>query len=63
MIPQLPQLVVRNLSIGVGNEAESFSEVLIEVLPLSYKLINMKPSTWNNHTFIKTVLLGTVGRI
>lgn len=58
---QLPQLVVRNSSIGGPNESESvdpFSEVLIEMLPIKYRLVDMKPSAWNNNTFIKTVSLG-----
>lgn len=55
-------MVVRNLSIGGPSESESkvdpFSEVLIQMLPIRYKLVNMKPSAWNNNTFIKTVALG-----
>jgi len=61
---ELPHLVVRNSSIGGPSESESkfdpFSEVLIEMLPIGYRLVNLKPSTWNNNTFIKTVSLGNV---
>ncbi|KAJ6647289.1 hypothetical protein Bhyg_02511 [Pseudolycoriella hygida] len=57
-VDNLPQLVVRNSSIGSASEADPFSEVLIEMLPINYKLIDMKRSAWNNITFIETVSLG-----
>ncbi|XP_037033118.1 uncharacterized protein LOC119072075 [Bradysia coprophila] len=61
---ELPPLVVRNSSIGgpseSENQADPISEVLIEVLPIKYKLVNLKRSAWTNSTFINTVSLGDI---
>ncbi|KAG4071878.1 hypothetical protein HA402_006039 [Bradysia odoriphaga] len=60
---QLPRLVVRNSSIGGPSESENqapISEVLIEILPIKYKLVSLKRSAWTNSTFINTVSLGNV---
>lgn len=57
-------MVIRSSSIGVPTESatEGAAEksVLMEMLPLKYKLLNMKPSAWNNITFIKEISLGKI---
>lgn len=61
---ELPLLVVRNSSIGGPSESENksdpISEVLIEMLPIRYKLVNLRRSAWTNSTFVKTVSLGDI---
>jgi len=62
---ELPQLVVRNLSISgpsesSGNKVDALLEVLFEMLPVRYQLTNMTASAWNNITFIKPISLGKI---